>query len=97
MQCNLQPKSLTGRAGGRNSGQLIKSSELERSLSTLASLPSAPIAIFQLLVLVSGLLSSEDCEALGPVLWDHFVDGTDPLAMSPVGLLLRKRTKLIFY
>lgn len=62
----------------------MKSSDLERSIATLASLPSAPIAIFQLLVLVSGLLSPEDCEALGPILWDHFLDEIDPNSLSPV-------------
>lgn len=66
----------------------MKSSDLERSISTLASLPSASIAIFQLLVVVSGLLSPEDCEALGPVLWDHFIDETDPNFFSPVGYYL---------
>jgi hypothetical protein len=85
--------SLPGSNVERNSGVLIKSSELEQNLEVLASLPSTPLAIFQLLVAISGILQPEHYTSLGPVLWNSHLDSADADSLGPVRLYLAS----IFY
>ncbi|KIM28069.1 hypothetical protein M408DRAFT_147787 [Serendipita vermifera MAFF 305830] len=72
----------------RKSGTLVKSSELEQNLEVLASLPSSSIAIFQLLVAVSGILLPEHYTMLGPILWNNYLDSADENSLGPVAFLL---------
>jgi hypothetical protein len=78
--------TLPGSNVERNSGILIKSSELEQNLEVLASLPSTPLAIFQLLVAISGILQPEHHTSLGPVLWNNHLDSADADSLGPVRL-----------
>ena len=68
----------------RKSGVLVKSSELEQNLEVLASLPSPPLAIFQLLVAVSGIVQPEHYTELGPVIWNNYLDSADENSLGPV-------------
>ncbi|KAG8777776.1 hypothetical protein FRC15_011121 [Serendipita sp. 397] len=69
-------------------GGVVKSPELARSLTILASLQPPPLAVFQLLVAVSAVLRSEDISRLGPILWNHHLDGADASALGPVAYLI---------
>jgi hypothetical protein len=58
--------------------------ELEQNLEVIASMSSAPHAIFQLLVAVSGILQNQDYSRLGPVLWKYFLDSAEAVTLGPV-------------
>ncbi|PVF92302.1 hypothetical protein CPB86DRAFT_717696 [Serendipita vermifera] len=70
----------------RKSGLVVKSTEMEHHLAELADLPSASTAILRLLVTISGILSPDDYERLGPVIWSHFLGSAE--ALSPASFLL---------
>ncbi|CAG7849750.1 SubName: Full=Uncharacterized protein {ECO:0000313/EMBL:CCA73209.1} [Serendipita indica DSM 11827] len=72
----------------RNPSVPGKSTELERSLTLLASLDRPALAIFKLLVAVSGILHSEHFVELGPILWSQHLDGADPSALGSVAYLI---------
>jgi hypothetical protein len=72
----------------------MKSAELQQNLEVLASMSSAPDAIFQLLVAVSGILRGQDYDRLGPILWKYFLDSAEAVTLGPVRKLLTPKITL---